>query len=107
MELERFTFVLLRRPHDAPDYSEERLDEIQQQHLANLAQLRERAVLLLAGPFDDQPDESLRGLCVFDAGLEETRTLLAEDAAVRAGRLVPEIMTWWTARGSLRASGSS
>ena len=48
MELERFTFVLLRRPADAPEYPDERLDEIQEQHLAHLAELRERGVLLLA-----------------------------------------------------------
>ena len=96
MELERFSFVLLRRPPDAPDLPEERLNEIQQQHLANLGQLEERGVLLLAGPFDDQPDESLRGLCVFDAGIEETRALMAHDPAVQAGRLVVEVMSWWT-----------
>ena len=70
MELERYTFVLLRRPPDAPDYPEERLDEIQEQHLAHLAELHERGVLLLAGPFGDQPDESLRGLCVLTTGVE-------------------------------------
>jgi uncharacterized protein YciI len=107
VDLERFTFVLLRRPAGAPEYSEERLQEIQQQHLANLARLRERGVLLLSGPFDDQPDESLRGLCVFTTGLEETRALMAADEAVRARRLVADVMTWWTARGSLRASESS
>ena len=107
MELERFTFVLLRRPPDAPDYSEERLEQIQEEHLANLARLRERGVLLLAGPFDDQPDESLRGLCVFTTGTEETRGLMAEDPAVLAGRLVADVMSWWTERGSLPTSGSS
>ena len=107
MELERYTFVLLRRPPDAPDYPEARLDEIQEQHLAHLAELHERGVLLLAGPFGDQPDEALRGLCVFTTGVGETRQLMARDPAVLAGRLAPEVMSWWTAPGSLPASGSS
>ncbi len=107
MELARYSFVLLRRPAGAPDYPEERLAEIQQQHLAHLASLSERGVLLLAGPFSDQPDESLRGLCVFDASLEETRAFMAEDPAVRAGRLAVDVMTWLTAPGSLAASESS
>ena len=96
MELERFSFVLLRRPPDAPDLPEERLNEIQRQHLAHLGELEEREVLLLAGPFDDQADESWRGLCIFDAPVEETRALMANDPAVRAGRLAADVMTWWT-----------
>jgi uncharacterized protein YciI len=106
MELERYTFVLLRRPPNAPDYPEDRLEEIQQQHLAHLQELRERGVLLLSGPFSDQPDESLRGLCVLTTGVEETRELMAQDPAVLAGRLAADVMTWWTLPGSLPASGS-
>ena len=107
MELERYSFVLLRRPANAPDLPEERLEEIQEQHLANLAALGERGVLLLAGPFGDQPDEALRGLCIFDASLEETRAFMAADPAVVAGRLAVDVMTWWTLPGSLRTSASS
>ena len=93
MELERYTFVLLRRPPDAPDYPEEQLEEIQEQHLAHLAAMHRRRMLLLSGPFDDQPDESLRGLCVYTTSLEETREITAQDPAVRAGRLVADVMT--------------
>jgi len=107
LELDRYTFVLLRRPANAPDYPQERLEEIQQGHLANLARLHERGVLLLAGPFGDQADESLRGLCVFTTGIEETRALMAEDPAVLAGRLEVDAMSWFTPAGSLPPSGSS
>jgi uncharacterized protein YciI len=107
VEVERLSFVLLRRPPDAPDYPAERREEIQEQHLAHLAELHERGVLLLAGPFDDQPDESLRGLCVFTTSVDETRGLMARDPAVLAGRLAADVMSWWTARGSLPASESS
>jgi uncharacterized protein len=107
VNLERYTFVLLRRPPNALDYPEERLDEIQEQHLAHLAELRERGVLLLSGPFGDQPDESWRGLCVLDTSIDEARELMAHDPAVMAGRLSPEVLSWWTPRGSLPASGSS
>jgi uncharacterized protein YciI len=106
-DLERFSFVLLRRPDDAPDYTDERLGELQEQHIAHLASLHERGVLLLAGPFDDRTDESLRGLCVFRLGLEETREAMAQDPSVLAGRMTPDVMSWWTARGSLPASESS
>jgi hypothetical protein len=88
VELERFSFVLLRRPDDAPDYPQARLDE------------------LLAGPFGDRTDESLRGLCILDLGLDETREVMAEDPSVRAGRMTADVMSWWTPRGSLPASAS-
>ena len=107
MELKRYTFVLLRRPPNAPDYPEERLDQIQEQHLAHLGQLRERGVLLLSGPFGDQPDESWRGLCVLTTSIDESRELMSQDPAVLAGRLVPDVLSWWTPRGSLPASASS
>jgi len=107
VELKRYTFVLLRRPPNAPDYPEERLDQIQEQHLAHLGQLRERGVLLLSGPFGDQPDESWRGLCVLTTSIDESRELMSQDPAVLAGRLVPDVLSWWTPRGSLPASGSS
>ena len=106
-DLERFSFVLLRRPDDAPDCTEARLDELQEQHIAHLASLRERGVLLLAGPFGDRTDESLRGLCIFRLGLDETREVMADDPSVRAGRMTPDVMSWWTLRGSLPAFASS
>jgi uncharacterized protein YciI len=107
VDLDRFSFVLLRRPDDAPDYPDERLDELQEQHLAHLAGLRERGVLVLAGPFGDRTDESLRGLCIFRLSLEETREVMTRDPSVRAGRMTPEVMSWWTLPGSLPASASS
>ncbi len=107
MDLERFTFVLRRRPADAPDYPDERRDELQEQHLAHLPSLRDRGVLLLAGPIRDQSDESLRGLCVLTTSLEETRAPPADDPSVRARRLAPEITSWLTHRGSLPGSESS
>jgi uncharacterized protein YciI len=107
VELERYSFVLLRRPADAPELPEARLEELQEQHLAHLAKLYERGVLVLAGPFDDRTDESLRGLCVLRLGLEETREVMAQDPSVQAGRMAPDVMSWWTARGSLPGSASS
>jgi uncharacterized protein len=108
VDLERYSFVLLCRPPDAPDLPEERLDELQEQHLAHLDVLRERGVLVLAGPFGDRPDETFRGLCVLDTSLEETRELMSRDPSVQAGRMTPVVMSFWTLPGSLPApSGSS
>lgn len=109
-ELDSFTFVLLRRPAAAPLLSEPELDELQRQHLAHLDRLAEADELLGAGPLSDQPDDSLRGLCFFATTVEEARRLVAEDPAVRAGRLGAEVMTWSTPRGAItfhRAGRSS
>jgi uncharacterized protein len=101
MELESFTFVLIRRGPRAADYDDAELEELQAAHLAHLDSLRDRGHLVLAGPFSDQKDETKRGLGIFRTSLEETKRLMAEDPSVRAGRISIEAMTWLTLRGSL------
>ena len=100
-QLEAHTIVLLRRPADAPDLPEEELDRLQEGHLANLDALRDRGLLVVAGPFTDQEDESLRGLCLFRCSLDEAREEMRDDPSVRAGRLRADVFTWLTAPGTL------
>ena len=102
MALESYTFVLLRRPPDAPDLPEDELERLQQQHLAYLGQMAERGAMVLSGPFGDQPDESWRGFSLYVTSLEETRALVAQDPSVRAGRLAMDVFTWWTQKGALK-----
>ena len=101
MELDTYTFVLLRRGPRAHEFSDEELEEIQAGHLAFLGRMREEGHLLLAGPFQDQDDETKRGLCVYRTGLEETRRLTEGDPAIQAGRMRVEAMTWLTSKGAL------
>jgi uncharacterized protein YciI len=101
VELESHSFVLLRRPRDTPDLPEEELERLQQQHLAYLDSMSERGAMILAGPFEDQPDESWRGLCIYVTSLEETRALAGADPSVQAGRLAVDVFTWWTKKGAL------
>jgi uncharacterized protein len=101
MELESYTFVLLRSGPRAAEYSDEELDRLQKQHLGHLAAMKERGAMLLAGPFSEQRDETMRGLCLYRTGLEETRQLAESDPSVQAGRMAVDVMTWWTARGAL------
>ena len=101
MELESYGFVLLRRGPRASEFSEEELDRLQEQHLAHLAAMHEQGHMLLAGPFSDQADESLRGFCLYKTGLEETRRLAESDPSVQAGRMAVDVMTWWTGLGAL------
>jgi uncharacterized protein len=101
MELESYTFVLLRRGPRADEFSEEELEEIQRGHLAFLDEMREQGHMLLSGPFRDQEDETKRGFCVYRTGLEETRRLTEGDPAIKAGRMSLEAMTWLTQKGAL------
>jgi uncharacterized protein len=102
MELDSYTFVLLKRGPRGLEFSDEELGRLQEQHLAHLRAMTEQGHLLIAGPFSEQPDESLRGFCLYRTDLEETRRLAESDPSVQAGRMAVEIMTWWTKRGSLR-----
>ena len=102
MELESYSFVLLKRGPRALEYSDEELDRLQEQHLAHLESMKEQGHLLLAGPFSDQPDEAWRGFCLYRTGVEETRRLAESDPSVQAGRMAVDVMGWWTKRGALK-----
>lgn len=101
MEFDTYTFVLLRRGPRAHEFTDEVLEEIQAGHLAFLDRMREEGHLLLAGPFQDQEDETKRGLCVYRTRLEETRRLTEQDPAIQVGRMKVEAMTWLTGKGAL------
>lgn len=101
-ELESRAFVLLRRPPGAPPLADDEAEALQERHLAYLEELAAAGKLVGAGPFSDQPDESLRGLCVMATTLDEARELMEQDPSVRAGRLSVEAMTWWTRKGTVR-----
>jgi uncharacterized protein YciI len=90
-----YTVVVLRRPDDAPEMSEEELDELQQRHLAYRADLRFQGILVANGPLDAQSDASYRGMSIFDCDLDEAARLSDADPSVVAGRLTYEVMEWW------------
>ncbi len=101
MELDGYSFVLLKRGPRAFEFSDEALEQLQAQHLGHLDAMHEQGHLLLAGPFSDQADNTLRGFCLYRTSVEETRRLAESDPSVRAGRMAVDVMGWWTARGAL------
>jgi uncharacterized protein YciI len=106
MQLEAFELVLLRRPAAAPAYDEANLERIQREHVAYHAELREAGHVVTNGPVGDQADESLRGLTFYRTGsLEVARQLAEADPAVRAGRLVVEVMRWYCPIGTMVKPG--
>ena len=106
VELEAFELVLLRAPTDAPAYDQAELARIQAEHLAHHDRLRESGQVVTNGPVIDQPDVSLRGVAFYRTGsIAQARQLAEADPAVRAGRLVVEIMTWYCPPGTMSKPG--
>jgi uncharacterized protein YciI len=102
VEFESYQLVLLQRPEHPREYAADKLEEIQQAHLAHLRHMAKAGKLLVAGPLDDQPDPRLRGIEIFRVGsIEEAKRLAGEDPAVKAGRLEVVVMTWYTEKGAL------
>lgn len=96
-----YTVVVLRRPEDAPEFSEEELDSLQARHLAYRNELVHQGVLVANGPFDEQSDPSYRGMSIFACDPAEAARLSDADPSVIAGRLAYDVMEWWIGAGSL------
>ena len=100
---ERFdehTVIFLVRPDDAPDFTDEELDRLQDEHLAYLRDLHRDGVLIANGPLDEQTDVRLRGISVYGVGLDEALALARADPMVRARRLAIDGARWTTAEGT-------
>jgi uncharacterized protein len=102
-----YTVVLLRRPADAPELSEDEIDALQARHLAYRAMLRRDGVLVANGPLGEQSDPSLRGLSILACDLDEARRLNDLDPSVQAGRLAYDVFEWSVAAGSLAFPGTT
>ena len=101
-EFDTYQLVMLYRPEGRPEVDEETADRLQAQHLGHLAAMREVGHLKVAGPLEGQPDDSWRGVCLYQvASLREARRLAELDPAVRVGALAVAAMTWYTPKGVL------
>ena len=97
-----YTFVLLKRgpawsPDETPDSK-----KLFEGHMANIKAMTKAGKLVLAGPFDAAADDraAYAGLFVMDVKSEdEARALLANDPSIVAGRLVPELRSWYGPAG--------
>ena len=102
-----YTMVLLRRPPNAPQMSDEELDALQARHLAYRAELKRQGVLVANGPLGEQTDASMRGLSIYACDLAEAARLSDGDPSVQAGRLAYDLMEWWVAAGTLAFPNAS
>jgi len=97
--------VLLKK---GPAWTAERTDRtkaIQDAHMANIKALWQAKKMIVAGPMGDDGDT--RGVFVFQAANRAEAQALAEsDPAIKAGRLVPEIHSWWVEKRALPEAGA-
>jgi uncharacterized protein YciI len=106
VDLHTFQLVLLRRPDDAPSYDDETAEQIQRDHLAFYAAMRQAGHVVTNGPVRDQPDEALRGIAIFATeSADQARELANADPAVQAGRLEIQAMTWLCPPGTMIKDG--
>jgi uncharacterized protein YciI len=101
-ELDRFELVMLKRPAEPSIVSDAEADRIQDLHLAYLQELTTSGDIRVCGPFDEQHDQSFRGMALYQTGsIERTRALASLDPAVVAGRLEVDVMYFYCPRGSI------
>jgi len=96
-----YTVVLLRRPADAPQMTDDELDALQARHLAYRTELRRQGLLIANGPLGEQSDVGMRGLSIFACDPAEAARLSDGDPSVQAGRLAYDVMEWWVGAGTL------
>jgi uncharacterized protein YciI/ketosteroid isomerase-like protein len=104
-DMGKFYLVLLKK---GPAWTAERNEHtraIQEGHMANIGAMWKAKKLVVAGPMGDDGDT--RGVFLFDTPTrEEALALTANDPAVKAGRLVPEIHSWWVEKRALPEAGA-
>ena len=95
---QRWFWLLLLKRGPIRDQSRTEADQIQAAHLRHLFTLRKRDQLRMFGPVDGAG--ALRGIGVLTVpSREEAEALMADDPAVRAGRLRAEVRPWFTMPG--------
>lgn len=77
------------------DQSEEEAAELQKAHMANIMRMAKDGDLVLAGPFAAN-DQGMQGIYIFNVKtVAEAEALTATDPAIKAGRLVMELIPWY------------
>ncbi len=96
--MQKYFLVFLKEGPNR-DQDKERAMKIQEEHLSHLRKLGEAGKISLAGPMGDEGE--IRGIVVYNtATMEEAERLAGQDPAVKAGRLIVEVLPWWSQKGA-------
>jgi uncharacterized protein YciI len=99
MQFEEYTIALLLLRPDAPELGERAAAELQDRHMAHLADLHDAGQLLAAGPVFDP---KLRGLSILNVRPEDALGLKDLDPGVIAGRFSVQVARWMVPGGAMR-----
>ena len=92
-------FLCLLKTGPVREQDEETAAKIQKEHRAHLNWLAESEQICLAGPSQDH--EEVQGFVLYRvATIEKAIELANMDPAVKAGRLIVDVIPWWAAQGS-------
>jgi uncharacterized protein len=101
VDFDQFSVALLILRDDAPQLSEVEAAQLQDAHMAHLADLHDAGHLLAAGPlFDDR----FRGFSILSVPPEVSLALKASDPAVQAGKYDVKVMPWMVPAGAMSFS---
>jgi uncharacterized protein YciI len=97
-QLKTYYLVLLKT---GPTRNQDSLtiQQLQKGHMAHLNKMFTEKKMCLAGPMGVKHD--IRGICVYNVeSLDEAVRFANEDPAVKAGRLVAEVIPWMSESGN-------
>lgn len=101
VQFDRHTVTMLMLRDDAPVLSQEQADQLQDAHLAHIADLVEAGEIVAVGPPVDRDDERWRGMAIWSVDQDTARRASAADPGVLAGRYEVRVATWLVPAGML------
>ncbi len=109
MDFISFCIVFLSSGPNRAEAGQDELEQIQKQHLEHIGKLHTDGYALVAGPFGEQTDKTMRGLIIFRGDLPIAKVIeLAEaDPAVKAGRLQVQAVRWYCEKDYVIFPGST
>jgi uncharacterized protein YciI len=92
-------YLVLLKKGPVRDQDSLTVTQIQAGHMAHLEKMHKENRMCLAGPMAVSHD--IRGICVYNtASLEEAVKFANEDPAIKSGRLIAEVIPWYSESGN-------
>lgn len=96
-EMKTYYLVFLKK---GPNRSQDSVtvDKLQEQHMAHLTKMADEGKMDICGPLLEDGD--IRGICIYNVNTkEEAEKLANQDPMIKAGRLIAEIHSFYSAKG--------
>jgi len=103
MEFDTFVMARLLSGPTPPELTDEQKAELQDAHLAHIADMWASGKLIAAGPASGT--EGLRGVSIFACSVDQARELSESDPAVLNGTYVLDYAVWHTPRAMIVQGG--